>query len=236
VTTEDVPQATGTVSIETHALTRRYGGVIVVRDVNLRLPEGSRTALLGANGAGKTTLLGMLSTLITPTSGTFTIGGHERGSAELRRSIGVLGHKPMLYEELSPLENLQFFARLYGVQDAETRIEQLLRQVGLWLRRHERTLVLSRGYHQRLALARVLVHQPSVIIADEPETGLDPEGVALLDEIALTAPGITVLAATHRIDHIEAWATGIVRMERGRIVEDTSSVPMPTITPTEVAS
>src|SRR5690606_9213523 len=97
-------------------------------------------------------------------------------------------------------------------------------RVGLWLRRHERTSVLSRGYHQRLALARVLVHRPTVVIADEPETGLDPEGVSLLDELALHAPGLTVLAATHRIDHIEAWATGIVRLDRGRVVEDTASV------------
>ena len=84
--------------------------------------------------------------------------------------------------------------------------------------------ILSRGYHQRLALARALIHTPDVLIADEPETGLDPEGVALLDEMALTAPGLTVIAATHRIDHVDAWATGIVRLERGRVAEDTSSV------------
>lgn len=212
-------------AIEATGLTRQYGGVPVVRGVDLRLPVGSRTALLGANGAGKTTLLGMLATLITPTSGTLRINGHDRGSTALRRSIGVLGHRPMLYEDLSPGENLRFFARLYGVADADTRVEELLRRVGLWTRRHERTAVLSRGYHQRLALARLLVHRPEVVIADEPETGLDPDGVALLDELVLALPGLTVLAATHRIDHIEAWATGIVRLERGSIAEDTSSVP-----------
>lgn len=211
-------------AIESRALSRLYGGVPVVRGVDLHLPAGSRTALLGANGAGKTTLLGMLTTLITPSSGSLRISGHHRGSAALRRSIGVLGHRPMLYEDLSPLENLRFFARLYGVSDADSRIEVLLRRVGLWARRHERTAVLSRGYHQRLALARLLVHRPQVVIADEPETGLDPEGIALLDELVLALPGLTVLAATHRIDHIEEWATGIVRLERGRVIEDTSSV------------
>jgi heme exporter protein A len=218
-------------AIEAAGLSRRYGGVTVVRDVDLRLPAGSRTALLGANGAGKTTLLGMLSTLIAPSGGTLRINGHERGSAALRRAIGVLGHRPMLYEDLSPLENLQFFARLYGVSDADTRIEELLRRVSLWTRRRERTAVLSRGYHQRLALARVLVHRPEVVIADEPETGLDPEGMAILDEVALAMPGLTVLAATHRLDHIDAWATGIVRLDRGRVVEDTSSVHEPSGAP-----
>lgn len=211
-------------AVEAEALTRRYGGITVVRGVHLALPAGSKTALLGANGAGKTTLLKMLSTLLTPTSGTFRINGHRPPSAEVARSTGVLGHSPMLYEEFSPLENLRFFARIYRVEEADRRVEELLRLVGLWMRRHEPTAILSRGYHQRLALARALIHAPAVLIADEPETGLDPEGVALLDELALAAPGLTVLAATHRIDHIGAWATGVVRLDRGRVVEDTSSV------------
>jgi len=130
----------------------------------------------------------------------------------------------MLYEEMTPLENLGFFARLYSVTDAEARIEELLRAVGVWRRRHEPVAVLSRGYHQRLALARALLHRPTVLLADEPETGLDPEGVEMLDELALHAPGLTVIAATHRVDRVEAWATGLVRLEHGRAVEDTASI------------
>ncbi|MFA7248818.1 MAG: ABC transporter ATP-binding protein [Dehalococcoidia bacterium] len=212
--------------VETHGLTKRYGGLDVVRAVSLALPAGSRTALVGANGAGKTTLLAMLCTLIAPTEGDATIAGHALRArpAALRRAIGVLAHQPMLYEEMTPLENLRFFARLYGVTDAEPRIEELLRAVGVWTRRHEPVSVLSRGYHQRLALARALVHRPAVLLADEPETGLDPEGVEMLDELALRAPGLTVIAATHRVDRIGAWATGLVRLEHGRAVEDTASV------------
>jgi len=219
----DVP-----IALEATALTRKYGGVTVVRDVDLALPAGSKTALLGSNGAGKTTLLKMLSRLLTPTSGSFRIDGHPGPSPEAARAVGVLGHSPMLYEDFTPLENLRFFARIYDVPEADTRIEEILRQVGLWLRRHEPTAIFSRGYHQRLALARALIHDPAVLLADEPETGLDPEGVALLDEIALARPALTVLAATHRIDHIGAWASGIVRLERGRLVEDTSSVGLAT--------
>lgn len=212
--------------VETRALTKRYGGLEVVRSVALALPAGSRTALIGANGAGKTTLLAMLSTLVAPTEGHATIAGHSLRArpAALRRTIGVLAHRPMLYEEMTPLENLGFFARLYDVSNAEPRIEELLRAVGVWNRRFEAVAVLSRGYHQRLALARALLHRPAILLADEPETGLDPEGVELLDELVLRAPGLTVIAATHRVDRIEAWATGLVRLEHGRAVEDTASV------------
>jgi heme exporter protein A len=213
-------------AIESRGLGRRYGGIDVLRDVDLRLPEGSRTALLGANGAGKTTLLRVLATLVSPSMGDAAVAGwsvRDR-AAPMRRQIGVLLHQPMLYEELTPLENLRFFARLYDVPDAEQRIEDLLRAVGLWLRRHEPAEVLSRGYHQRLALARALVHAPSVLLVDEPETGLDTEGMALLDELVLRRDGITVLAATHRADRAGEWATGVVRLDRGRVVEDTASV------------
>ena len=214
-------------AIETRALTKRYGGLEVVRAVSLTLPAGSRTALVGANGAGKTTLLALLSTLVAPTSGEATMAGHalRERSAALRRAIGVLAHRPMLYEELTPVENLEFFARVYGVDDAEARIEELLRAVGIWNRRHEAVTVLSRGMHQRLALARALLHRPAILLADEPETGLDPEGVAMLDDLVLAAPGLTVIAATHRVDRLDAWATGTVRLEHGRVVEDTASLP-----------
>ncbi|MEX2228988.1 MAG: ABC transporter ATP-binding protein [Dehalococcoidia bacterium] len=216
--------ASAPAAIETRALTKRFGTLTVVDAVDLRLAPGSKTALLGANGAGKTTLLGLLSTLIAPSDGEAWIAGESltRPSAALRRRVGVLAHLPMLYEELSALENLTFFARLYAVRDAGPRIEQMLRTVGLWRRRDEPTHVFSRGQHQRLALARALLHAPDVLLLDEPETGLDVEGVALLDELVLTAPGLTVLAATHRVDHIGAWAEAVVRLDRGRVVEDTT--------------
>ncbi len=212
-------------ALETRGLAKRYATLPVVEDVAIRLPAGAKTALLGANGAGKTTLLGMLATLITPTAGEIRVDGEPLTprALGLRARIGVLAHSPMLYEELTPLENLEFFARLYGVAAPAARIEELLRRVGLWRRRREPTRVLSRGQHQRLALARALVHRPDVLLLDEPETGLDVDGVALLDELMLAAPGLTVLAATHRIDHLGAWADGIVRLERGRVVEDTTA-------------
>ena len=212
-------------ALETRGLTKRYGTLAVVDGVTIRLLPGSKTALLGPNGAGKTTLLGMLSTLVMPSAGETRIGGTRLApeAAGVRRRIGVLAHSPMLYEDLSALENLEFFGRLYGVADAGARIEELLRLVGLWRRRRESVHVFSRGQHQRLALARALLHRPDVLLLDEPETGLDTEGVGLLDTLMLTAPGLTVLAATHRMDHVDTWADGAIHLERGRVVRDTTA-------------
>lgn len=213
--------------IEAHELTRRFGGAYALDGVSFALPEGARTALLGTNGAGKSTLLALLSTLLPATAGSATIDGCEvaAASVELRRRIGVMTHRPMLYEELSPLENLQLFARLYAVHDATPRVEELLRTIGLWLRRDEPMEVLSRGYHQRLALARAVLHRPRVLLLDEPETGLDEDGLALLDALALRAPGVTVLAATHRRDRVAGWADGALTLARGRLVHEQAREP-----------
>lgn len=216
-------------AIEARGLTKRYGGSIVLDAVTFSLAPGTKTALLGANGAGKTTLLALLTTLATPSAGEAWVAGQRVTSASsaLRRSFGVLTHQPMLYEELSPLQNLRFFARLYGVLDAEARIEELLRTVGLWRRRDEATGVLSRGTHQRLAIARALIHAPSVLLLDEPETGLDGDGIALLDALMLRAPGMTVLAATHRVDRVGQWADSVLRIGRGRVEAEAAPAPTP---------
>ena len=213
--------------IEVRGLTKRFGGVVAIDELNFHLPPGSRTALLGPNAAGKSTLLAVLSTLAAPSAGEARIGGFDVAAAPvaLRRRLGVMMHSPMVYEELSALENLSLFARLYGVRDPGARIEQLLRAAGLWLRRDEPAEVLSRGAHQRLAIARAVVHSPDVLLLDEPETGLDEEGLALLDELTLRNPdtAVTVLAATHRRDRVASWADGTIVLERGRLVDDTTA-------------
>jgi len=208
-------------AVQAIGLTKRYGGADVVSSASFVLEAGRKIALLGPNGAGKSTLLGMLSSLITPSGGEAIVAGYSlrANPPELRRNIGVLAHLPMVYEELSPLENLQFFARLYGVPDADARIEELLRAVGLWRRRAEPTQVFSRGYHQRLAIARAVLHRPQLMLLDEPETGLDVAGVALLDELVMRDPAITVLAATHLVDRTSQWADGVLRLERGQVTE-----------------
>jgi ABC-type multidrug transport system ATPase subunit len=207
--------------IEARGLTQRFGGAVALDRVDFEVPEGGKAALFGANGAGKTTLLNVLSTLLAPTEGDATVAGHDLRKAPggVRGSIGVLTHRPMLYEELTPRENLEFFARLYGVGDAAGRVEELLRRVGLWTRRDEQTAVLSHGFHQRLAIARAVLHRPRVMLLDEPETGLDRDGLELLDELVLRAPGVTVLAATHQRERAEGWAELVIELDRGRILD-----------------
>lgn len=218
---------TATPAIEASDLTKRFGLLTVLEGVTFALEGGSKTALLGANGAGKSTLLDLLSTLSLASGGSGRVAGFDLATqgVEVRRRVGVLGHRPMLYEQLTSIENLEFFARLYEVAPAATRIEELLRAVGLWRRRDERVEVLSRGFHQRLAIARALVHAPPVLLLDEPETGLDESALALLDELMLRAPDVTVLAATHRRDRIERWADGTIEVARGRLVEASGVAP-----------
>jgi heme exporter protein A len=220
---------TSTPAIVAEGLSRRFGAVTALDDVSFSIAAGGRVALLGANGAGKSTLLAVLSSLATPRVGRAAVAGFDvrAQGAEVRRRIGVLAHRPMLYEDLSALENLRFFARLYGRPDAEARIQELLRRVGLWLRRDEPARVFSRGYHQRLAIARALVHEPAVLLLDEPETGLDVEALTILDELMLRAPGVTVLAATHRGERVGLWATGTLVLERGRVSEVTGAATAP---------
>ncbi len=214
-------------AIEARALTRRFGAVTVLDAITFEVAAGSKTALVGPNGAGKSTLLAVLSTLLAPTSGAASIAGYDlsRNATALRRRIGVLTHRPMLYEELTPLENLVFFARVYDVAAAGARAEELLRTLGLWRRRDEPTSVLSRGYHQRLAIGRALVHSPEVLLLDEPETGLDAEGMGLLDALMLRDPRLTVIAATHRLDHLEVWADATLTIERGRLAAPAAAPP-----------
>jgi ABC-type multidrug transport system ATPase subunit len=215
--------------IEAEGLTKRFGGTTALLDVSFHVEKGTKIALLGANGSGKTTLLAILSTLLAPTSGQARVAGHDvrRDGNGVRAAIGVLGHRPMLYEELTPLENLRFFARLYGRSEAEARIEELLRTVGVWPRRDEPTAVLSRGYHQRVAIARALLHEPAVLLLDEPETGLDGEGIELLDALVLRAPDLTVLASTHMRHRVEGWADGALVLRRGRVLEEPAKPASP---------
>jgi heme ABC exporter ATP-binding subunit CcmA len=157
----------------------------VLRGVSLTVPAGATVALLGPNGAGKTTLLRILATLARPSAGAVTIDGLDlRHDAQaIRHRIGYLGHQPMLYEELTAEENLDFFARMYGVQNCQAQVNAVLERVGLRSKAKDRVRDLSRGQTQRLALARALLHEPSLLLLDEPDAGLDEQGIALLEEI-----------------------------------------------------
>ena len=183
-------------------LGKRYGDKRVLRGVDLDLERGRLLVVTGPNGAGKTTLLRICAGLARPTEGTI-----ERRVA--RAQIGYLGHEPLCYRELTALENLELYGRLYRVRERRERIGMLLGRFGLWEVRHERVASYSRGMTQRLALCRVLLHEPQLLVLDEPYSALDEAGAGLLDaQLAELHGERAVLLATHEPARVEPLASG----------------------------
>lgn len=205
-------------------LKKSFGLKPVLRGIDLSLERSERLALMGPNGAGKTTLLRILAALTKPSEGTATVAGLdvERDAQEVRRMVGFVGHQPYLYDELTAQENLLFFGRMYGVRDARSRAQELLQRAGLEKRAHERAGTFSRGMVQRLSLARALLHAPRLLLLDEPDTGLDQEGVQLVTTIIdeHTASGGTMLLTTHQPDRALALCDRVVSLNNGRIVHE----------------
>ncbi len=188
--------------IRAQALTKRFGGKRVIDRVDFEIPTGAFIVVTGANGSGKTTLLRLCAGLAAPTGGQLEV-------AVDRSQLGYLGHEPLVYRELTALENLELYGRLYRVPERRERIGMLLERFGLWEGRRERAGSFSRGMLQRLALCRTLLHDPTLLLLDEPFNALDAEGAALLDrELAELTPGRTVVVATHDPARLEPLATG----------------------------
>jgi heme ABC exporter ATP-binding subunit CcmA len=178
-------------------LGKRFGEKRVLRGIDLELPRGGFLVVTGPNGAGKTTLLRICAGLAQPTEGTI-----ERGIS--RGQVGYLAHDPLVYRELTALENLELYGRLYRVAERRERIGMLLERFGLWEVRHERVASYSRGMTQRLALCRVLLHDPELLVLDEPYSALDEAGAELLDaQLAELRGERTFLLATHDPAHVE---------------------------------
>jgi heme exporter protein A len=187
--------------IEARKLGRRFGEKRVLRGVDLAVPRGGFAVVTGANGSGKTTLLRICAGLAIPTE------GELRVEAE-RAQIGYLAHEPLVYRELTALENLELYGRLYRVPERRERIGMLLERFGLWDSRRDRVASYSRGMTQRLALCRVLLHDPALLVLDEPYTALDEQGAELLDaQLAELRGARTFLVSTHDPARIEPLAT-----------------------------
>jgi heme exporter protein A len=192
--------------ISARGLERRFGEKRVLTGLDLDVPAGQTLVVTGPNGSGKSTLLALLAGLLAPTRGTLTVGV-ERGR------IGYLAHEPLVYRELTALENLELYGRLYRVPERRERIGMLLERFGLWEVRHQRVSAFSRGMGQRLALCRTLLHEPSLVLLDEPYSSLDADAATLVDEELRTPGERTVVIATHdpaRVQSLESQRLALV--------------------------
>jgi heme exporter protein A len=210
------------VMVRAEGVTKRFGHVWALRGIDLQVQRGRCVSIFGPNGAGKTTLLKILATLARPSTGTVTIAGyHTVDEAEkVRPLLGVLGHKTFLYGHLTAYENLHFYGRMFGVPDCTERVRELLHSVGL--EPHARRLVrtYSRGMQQRLAIARVLLHRPVLLVLDEPYTGLDQHAAARLQTLLLQlrAEERTIVLSTHDLQRGLTLCDEMIIQCHGQIV------------------
>ena len=207
-------------AIEPHGLTRRFDGRVAVEDLSLTIESGTVFGFLGPNGAGKTTTVRMLAALIAPTDGDAVVAGHALGvdDTALRRSVGILTEQPGLYDRLSARQNLRYFARLYDLDpsQADTQVERYLHLLELWDRRDEPVGTFSKGMRQKLAIARALLHEPSVVFLDEPTAALDPEAARTVRDFVkrMKAEGRTIFLTTHNLPEADELCDSIAIFRR----------------------
>src|SRR5580700_5599117 len=201
----------------------RDGGLLALRAVSLTINAGECVVFAGRNGSGKTTLLRIAAKLVRPSRGTVSFSGQSSGVEAAARRPGFVAHATMVYDELTAEENLLLFARLQNVAQPENRVEALLREVGLSERRASLVRTFSRGMRQRVAIARALLHEPAILLFDEPATGLDPQGVTWLAGAIrqLRDSGRTILMSLHGESEISSLGTRAIRLDAGSVVADT---------------
>src|SRR5438093_10122936 len=211
-----------TFALRAEDIRKTFGHFTALAGVTLGVKRCEFLTLFGRNGAGKTTFLKIASTLVRATHGELWIEGIDTREEpeKARRHIGFLSHNTYLYRDLTPVENLRFFAQLYGVPNAEERIQSLLDRVGLRRRVSDPVRAFSRGLHQRVGIARVMLHDPSLILLDEPYTGLDAHAVETLDQMLdeASAAGKTIILTTHDLEQGLRGATRAAIIDRGKIV------------------
>ena len=223
--TLDSTHTSNQAQIQVRKLVKRFGLKTVLRGLDFQVAPGEFVALLGPNGAGKTTFLRILSSLSRPTLGEVRIAGFSLPgqAAAVRRKLGVVSHLPLLYGDLTGEENLRFYGKMYGLEDLNGRISEVLELVGLAARRRDLLRTYSRGMQQRLAIGRAVLHDPEVMLFDEPHTGLDQAACEMLDTVLreVAALGRTVVMTSHDLVRAADLATRFDVLSRGVIVAST---------------
>ena len=216
------------VAVRIRGLSKAFGRAPALRGIDLDVPTGATLSLLGPNGSGKTTLIRVMASLTRPDSGEVWVRGvplRTRAPA-LRRMIGLVGHDPLLYDDLTARENLRFVCRMFGVERADERIEEVAADMGMSSNLDRKAGVMSHGMKKRFSIARALLHDPPVLLLDEPESGLDLEAVGLLDAIiSRRDTSRTVIMTTHDLERAVALADRVAALEDGRLVYDEARSP-----------
>jgi len=214
--------------IKVHRLVKRFGAKTVLRGLDFEVKQGEFVALLGPNGAGKTTFLRILASLSRPTLGEVHVSGYALPSqaAAVRARLGVVTHQPLLYGDLTAEENLRFYGRMYGIPEINQKINEVIEILGLTLRRADLVRTFSRGMQQRLAIGRAILHDPEVMLFDEPHTGLDQDACDMLDRLLrdVAGRGRTVVMTSHDLARVENLATRFDVLARGVIAASTARV------------
>ena len=218
--------ASQALAIETQGLTKSFGHHLALRGIDLGARDGESVVIFGPNGAGKTTLIKVLATIMKPSSGKVLVNGlNLKDSAdEIRRRIGIVTHQTFLYNNLTAYENLEFYCRMYDVPERKERIQEVVAAVGMTSRLYDRVGTLSRGMQQRFSIARSLLHKPTIILLDEPETGLDQQATSMLWE-TLTIEGKekrTIIHTTHSLERGLERCERLLIMSRGKIAYEGS--------------
>lgn len=224
------------IAVAADAVWKYYGDYPALRDVRLSIEPGACTALIGRNGAGKTTLLRMLAGFSRPAKGTIRVFGTDPRDTETRRKIGFIGHGIAVYDELSAIENLMLFGKLYGLPDPKKAALEWLDRTGLERVRNGLVREFSRGMRQRLAVARAFLHDPAVLFLDEPFTALDDRAIAVLQTVLREAlrEGRTVVMSTHQLREALELASHVSLLVRGKIAFSGERTPEMVADPTLV--
>ena len=213
-------------AIKIERLTKSFGTRLALRGIDLTISHGESVVILGPNGAGKTTLIKILATIMNPSSGKVVIDGLDSKSdtEEIRSRIGVVSHQTFLYGNLTTYENLEFYSRMYGVPRRKERIYEVADMVGMTSRLYDRVSTLSRGMQQRVSIARSILHKPTIILLDEPETGLDQAAIPLLWEKLPAESGEkrTIILTTHNLERGFELGDHLLILDRGKIVYEGS--------------
>lgn len=210
--------------IEVNGLVKRIGDKTILRGIQLTVEKGQTVGILGSNGAGKSTLLKVLATIMKPTDGTVKVDGKDikKDAMKIKQILGYLPHASMVYDHYSPYENLKFFGSLYNVPNIEARVHEIIDKVGLKMFTNEPVRSFSRGMIQRIAIARAIIHQPEILLLDEPHTGLDQNAIQILNQVIEEMKGdqVTTLMVTHDFLQAAKVCDRFVIIKGGKIADD----------------